>query len=98
LADIKGEEYLLADELQNYTEKVKEHEASLFENIDPVFEECFTKGKVTFIKASQEGNRPRSASSYSDDSDRPVCPPFIFMPTRIQMMKLIAKAAEYANT
>jgi hypothetical protein len=95
-ADYRGKEYQLADEKPVYEEKVKALEAELFENLDPVFEECVTRNKVTFIRASQEGERPRSENS--DYSDLPICPPFTFMPTRPQMMRMIAKAAEYADT
>ena len=70
----------------------------MFESLDPVFEECVTRGKVTFIRASQEGERPRSSSATSTSSYyKPISPPFIYMPSRDQMMKLIAKAAEYAS-
>ena len=51
-ADYRGKEYQLADEKPAYEEKVKALEAELFENLDPVFEECVTRSKVTFIRAS----------------------------------------------
>ena len=53
-ADLKGSEYVLGEEKSNYEERVREHETYLFENLDPVYEECITKGRVTFIKSSQQ--------------------------------------------
>lgn len=51
-ADYRGKEYQLAGEKPIFEEKVRALEADLFENLDPVFEECVTRGKVTFIRAS----------------------------------------------